>query len=143
MMNQEFDDNPQPKRQQMTTRTPQFTEQKDVEDTPSDAGSQMDLDPTLGETEYKMEIDESGPEALPMRYLSTKKYSTTSSVYASDTIGAPDINQILFWFVLVLPTYEPAFRTRSYLPFLLVYTHTVLALSFKLKWWKTMNAPQR
>lgn len=96
MMNQEFDDNPQPKRQQMNTRTPQFTEQKHVEGTPSDVGSQMDLDSALEETEYKMEIDESAPEALPMRYLSTKKYSTTSSVYASDTIGAPDIRQILF-----------------------------------------------
>ena len=95
------DDDCPRKRFQMNTTTPKFSEAKDMPaDTPSSIGSAMEIDDT-GDTEYTSEIDEAAPDALPMRYLSTKKFNTTSSVYASETIAAPDINQILFWYEFI------------------------------------------
>ena len=82
------------KRFQMNTSTPRFSGDEKCDDeleTPSSVGtSEMDV-------EYRSEIDEAAPDALPMRYLSSKRFNTTSSVYASETIAAPDLNQILFW----------------------------------------------
>lgn len=95
--NDKEDDGHSRKRFQMNTATPQFAEAKDATVRPADISP---LEHTE-EAEYKMEIDEAIPDALPMRYLSTKRYSTTSSVYASETIGSPDVNQILFWCVSV------------------------------------------
>ncbi len=40
-----------------------------------------------------------GKSTVPLRFFSNPRYNTTSSVYATNTIASPDINQILFWYV--------------------------------------------
>lgn len=82
------------KRFQMNTSTPSFPDDKCLSsDTPPTLDSNMETD----DMEYKSDIDTAAPDALPTRYLTTKIFNTTSSVFASETIASPDVHQILFW----------------------------------------------
>ena len=84
------------KRVQISTKTPLFAESKIYEE-PSSA---MDMD---GETEVYNDF-QPPPDMLhridtsqSVKCFLKRRFSTTSSVYADNTIMSPDLGQIIFW----------------------------------------------
>lgn len=98
IIDSEDDSCPSSKRFQVNTSTPRFLDEKGLPgETPSSLGTAADVGEDIEEIEYRNDVEEATPDALPLRYLSSKRFNTTSTVYASETIESPDINQVLFW----------------------------------------------